>query len=247
MRKILLLSQLLALSVCAMAQTVTIKRVELAGEKIVVIYDLEDSNPNNEYLLNLYTSKDNFAKSVVAVAGDVGMDIKPGTNKRMEWNIIKDYGGYKGKLSLEIRGKVYVPFARIQSFDPKATYRRGKNYVIKWKPGNTNPINIELYKSGQRVIGEVNHPNNGSYEMFIPVHAKTGADYKLKFSDTRNPDEVFYTQEFAIKSKIPLLLKIAPVAIIGTVIVLLTSKNKDPENNEEGPGIADPIFPPDTP
>lgn len=246
MKRLLLSGQFILLSVYAWSQAVTIKRVELAGEKIVVIYDLEDSNPNNEYLLNLYTSKDNFAKSVEAVAGDVGMDIKPGANKRIEWFIIKDYGGYKGKLSLEVRGKVYVPFARIQNFNPKATYRRGKNYEIKWKPGNTNPINIELYKAGQRVIGEVNHPNNGSYEMFIPTHAKTGGDYKLKFSDTRNPDEVFYTQEFSIKPKIPLLLKIAPVAILGTVVFLLTSKTKSP-GEEEGPGMIDPNFPPDNP
>ena len=42
------------------AQTVTIKKVELAGDKIIVYYDLEDSNPNNEYKLDLYTSKRQF-------------------------------------------------------------------------------------------------------------------------------------------------------------------------------------------
>ena len=34
------------------AQTITIKKVELAGEKIIVHYDLDDSNPNNEYKLD---------------------------------------------------------------------------------------------------------------------------------------------------------------------------------------------------
>ncbi|MBK7649682.1 MAG: hypothetical protein IPJ20_01565 [Flammeovirgaceae bacterium] len=42
------------------AQTIAIKKVELAGEKIIVHYDLEDGNPNNEYKLELFSSVDNF-------------------------------------------------------------------------------------------------------------------------------------------------------------------------------------------
>jgi hypothetical protein len=206
----------------------------LAGEKIIVVYDLEDSNPNNEYLLNLYTSKDNFAKAVTNVTGDVGMDIKPGVDRKMEWNVVKEYGGYKGKLSLEIRGKVYVPFVRVRDFDSKGTYRRGKNYVINWKPGNSNPVNIDLMNGGQRVTGEVNHPNNGIYELFIPAHAKPGDEYKIKFTDTRNPDEVIITETFAVKPKIPLLVKIAPVVVVAAVIVLITSKESKGGDPDEG-------------
>lgn len=33
------------------SQTVTIKQVKLAGEKVIVVYDLDDSDPNNAYLL----------------------------------------------------------------------------------------------------------------------------------------------------------------------------------------------------
>jgi hypothetical protein len=55
--KVQLLCIILLLSaVCAFAQKVTVKRVELAGEKIIVHYDLEDSNPNNEYQILLYSS-----------------------------------------------------------------------------------------------------------------------------------------------------------------------------------------------
>lgn len=246
MVKYLLWCQLTLLSLACTAQTVIIKRVQLAGEKIIVIYDLEDSNPNNEYLLNLYSSKDNFAKAAVNVTGDVGMDIKPGTDKKIEWNVVKEFGGYKGKLSLEIRGKVYVPFVRLQGFDPKGTFRRGKNYQLAWKAGNSNPINIELYKSGERISGEVNHPNNGAYTLFIPKHVKPGKGYKIKFSDSRNSEEMFYTGEFAIKPKIPLLLKVAPVVVVGVVLFVLTSKEKANTSNDDS-DIKNPGFPPDTP
>ena len=243
MKRLLLLSQLVLLSFFCYSQTIAIKRVELAGEKMIVIYDLEDSNPNNEYLLQLYTSKDNFTKAVTNVTGQVGIDIKPGTDKRMEWNIVKEYGGYKGKLSLEIRGKVYTPFVRIKEFDSKASYKRGKNYVITWKPGNATPVNIDLLKGGQRIAGEVNHPNNGSYELFIPAHAKPGSDYKIRFTDTRNPDEVIITEPFRVKPKVPLLVKVGvPIAVIAGVIFIIPKKTSEDPDPESG-SIVLPEFP----
>ncbi len=246
MKRFLLLSQLVLISSFAFSQTVNIKRVELNGENIIVIYDLEDSNPNNEYLLQLFSSKDNFGKAVEHVTGDVGMDIKPGVDKKMTWNVVKEYGGYKGKLSLEIRGKVYVPFVRLRGgFDPTATYRRGRNYVITWKAGNANPVNIELLKGGQRISGEVNHPNNGSFELYIPSHAKTGDDYKLKFSDSRNPDEIIITDPFKVKPKIPLLVKVVPAVAVVAVVVLLAGKTKTPggDNGDGSSDIENPPFP----
>lgn len=217
----------------AIGQSVVIKKVELAGEKVVVHYELDDSNPNNEYLINLYTSKDNYSTPMTKVSGDVGIDIKPGVDKKIVWMIREEYGGYKGKLALEIRGKVYIPFVRLQGFDASKPYKKGKTYNLKWKVGASNPINIELYNGGERVSGEINQPNNGSHALFIPKHAGKGKEYRLKFSDTRNPEEVIYTDYFRVGSKIPLWMIAAPVVVVGGVVALLSSgggKNgKDPE------------------
>lgn len=231
---------------CASAQTITIKRVQLAGEKVIVTYDLEDNNPNNEYLLNLYASKDNFAVPLSKVSGDVGMDIKPGAGKQIEWNIIDEFGGYKGKLSLEVRGKVYVPFVRLQDFNTDMKYKRGKSYTVKWRPGNSNPVIIELYKAGQRISGDVNQPNNGSYTLFVPKHAKDGKDYYLKITDARNSDEVINTGVFTVASAVPFWAKIAaPVVVAGGVAAVVLSGGGG--NGEEPPGnesdIPDPGFP----
>src|SRR5258708_26615650 len=96
------------LSVGVSAQTVTISKVELAGDKIIVYYNLENSNPSSNFLLNLYESKDNFSTPLAKVSGDIGNEVKPGVNKKVEWNVRQEYGNYKGKLALEIRGKIYV-------------------------------------------------------------------------------------------------------------------------------------------
>ena len=210
----------------AFAQTVAIKKVELAGENVIVHYELEDSNPNNEYLINLYSSKDNYYAALTKVSGDVGMDIKPGANKKITWKIRDEYGGYKGKIALEIRGKVYVPFVRLQGFDSKKKYKKGSTVNLSWKPGASNPVNIELYKGGQRIMGDMNLPNNGSHALFIQKQIGAGSDYRIKITDSRNTDEMVYTDYFKVGAKIKAWMIIAPVVVVGGLVAILAGGKK---------------------
>ena len=214
----------LLITVNGFSQTVAIKKIELAGQNIIVHYDLDDSNPNNEFQINLYASKDKFSAPLVKVKGDVGPDVKPGIGKKIEWNINEEFAGYKGKISLEIRGKVFVPFVKLRDFDTKKKYKRGKSYNVAWRPGNTNPIHIELYKGSQRVAGELNHPNNGMYTLSIGSKVSKGKDYRLKITDSKHPDEIIYSDYFTVAPKIPLLVKVIPaLAVAGGLGVVLSS------------------------
>ncbi len=224
----------------ATAQKVQIKKVELAKEKIIVHYDLDDSNPNNEYQLNLYASKDNFTVPMTKVKGDVGNEIKPGTGKKIEWNINEEFSEFNGDLALEVRGRVFVMFAKLQGFDTDKSYKRGKTYPLNWKPGNTNPIHIELFKGSERIVGELNHPNNGSYLLTMPSHAKPGDDYRIRITDSKRPDESIYTGFFAIKPRVPLLLKtVGGAAVVGGIVFLGTtlSGSKDGGSQPDPPAL----------
>lgn len=201
-------------------QTVNIKKIELGGDKITVIYDLDDNNPNNEYLLNLYSSKDNFNTPVAKVKGDVGAEIKPGANKRIEWNIREEYGSYRGDLQLEVRGKVFIPFVKLQSFGTGKSHKRGKPYDLIWRPGNSNPVHVEVFKGSTRMQGELNLPNNGKSTVFLGSHLKPGK-YKVKVTDSKKSDDFVYTQEFSVKRKFPLLFKIVPVLGAGAAVAML--------------------------
>ena len=225
----------------AFCQKVQINKVELAGEKIVVHYDLDDTTPGNEYLLNLFSSVDNYNAPLAKVTGDIGPEVKPGAEKKVEWAIRDEYGGYKGKIALEIRGRVYVPFVKLTNFTVPQSYKRGKSYPLHWKSGANNPINVELYKGSLRVSGVSDLPNSGSYMLDIPAKAKTGSDYKLKISDTRNGDEVIWTSPFTVKNKVPLLLKILPVAAIGGAAAALGGSGGGEPSG--GDGILDPPLP----
>lgn len=229
------------------AQKVAVKKVELAGEKIVVHYDLEDSNPSNEYQIYLYSSQNNFSTALTHVKGDVGNEVKSGSNKKIEWSIREELGPYKGKLALELRGKVYAPFVKIQSFDVNKKYKRGKSYPLNWRIGSSNPIHIELYKGSERVVGELNHPNNGTFSLSVPANSKPGKDYRIKITDSRNSDEVIYTGYFQVTPKVPFLLKVVPIVAVGGVVAVLMSsgggKTPGGGNNNTGGEIELPGFP----
>jgi hypothetical protein len=244
MQKTTLIVLFLLMSTFVFAQKVAVKKVELTGQKVIVHYDLEDSNPNNEYQIFLYSSQNNFSTALTRVKGDVGSEVKAGINRKIEWSITEELGPYKGKLSLEVRGKVYAPFVKFQNFNLDKKYKRGKTYPVSWKAGSSNPIHIELYKGSQRVIGELNHPNNGSFSLSVPSSAKSGKDYRLKVTDSRNSDEVIYSGYFRVAPKIPLLLKVVPLLAAGGVVAALASGSGGGEDGGSSAGeIQIPNFP----
>lgn len=204
----------LAVSVCE-AQQASIKKVELAGEKIIVHYDLEDSNPANEYQIKLYASQSNFTTALAKVTGDVGNEVKAGPDKKIEWNIREELGPFKGKLSLEIRGKMMIPVARLNNLSQGDKLKRGKSHVVTWKPGNNNPVNIELLKNGQSINSQQNQSNSGSYSLSIPASAAPGKDYSLRITDTRDSENTVTSLPFTVTRKVPLLLKVVPILAIG--------------------------------
>jgi hypothetical protein len=226
----------LLLGATVYAQKATVKKIEVAGEKIIVHYDLEDGNPNNDYLISLFSSQNNFATALAKVSGDAGPDIKPGTGKKIIWNAKEELGPYKGKLSLEVRGKVYTPVARINSIALGDKFKRGKTHNITWKAGNTNPVHVELYKGGERIDGELNQPNNGSFSLFIPTHVKTGSDYKLKITDARNGEDFVFSQPFKVTTKIPLWMKVAPIVVIGGVAAVVAGGGGGGGGGDNGGG-----------
>jgi Ser-Thr-rich glycosyl-phosphatidyl-inositol-anchored membrane family len=219
--KIRVLLALLIASTASWAQKVSIKKVELAGEKIIVHYDLEDSNPNNEYQIALYSSQSNFATALTKVKGDVGSEVKPGTDKKIEWSVREELGGYKGKISLEVRGKMFVPLAKFTNLTEKTKLKRGKSHTITWKAGNSNPINIELLNGGQRITSELNQPNSGSYTLFVPKSAGKGKGYIVRISDAKNPIDVSTSQAFTITPKTSFLVKLLPVLAAGGAVAAL--------------------------
>src|SRR6188768_255709 len=83
---------LLASAFAVRAQEFTIKKVEITGESVILHYDLIDTVKARTYSINLYSSKDSYLAALQKVKGDVGLEVRPGVNKKIIWNSKEELG-----------------------------------------------------------------------------------------------------------------------------------------------------------
>jgi len=209
---ILLISGSLKLS----GQEFHIQKIDLNGDKVFIYYNLIDTFPGHSYTMNLYYSKDNFISPLQKTRGDIGLEVKPGINKRIEWAAKDELGPdfSVGEIRLELKGRLYVPFVRLDGEYP--TFSRGKKYELTWTGGTQqNILNFDLYQGTTKITSFSNIANVWHYTMIIPTAVKPGQEYRFRISDTKNKDQVVFSKPFSIERRIPLLLKILPPVFIG--------------------------------
>lgn len=244
MKRILyIIAALLAFAAIARAQEFSIRKVEVAGTDVLVYYDLLDTVKARTYTINLYSSLDSFVTPLTKVGGDLGLEVKPGRNRKITWRAKEELGpDFDGKVGLEVRGKLYVPFIRFQGFKETMVRKRGVPFDVVWSGGRaTSLINFELLRGDELVA--VPHNNVaatvGKVTLRIPTNVKPGDNYRFRIVDSKNKDDVIYTDPFTVKRKIPLLVKALPVAIAGFIAYKVLTK-EDPVTTPE---IQDPITP----
>jgi hypothetical protein len=213
------------------AQEVKITQVELqANGDVALTYNLNDERRDRKYSLYLYTSADNYIQPLQKITGDVGVNLAVGENKRLIWRAKEELGSaYKGGVSLELKGSIYVPFITLDHFDDYKVFKRGKAYDVAWSGGRgDNVLSFELYQGENKVKVLEERPNVGNTVIVIPSDVKPGR-YKFKISDSRNKDEVVYTMDFRVKRKMPLALKLGLAVVLGGAITYLAGSGSGEE------------------
>lgn len=208
---------ILCLSTITKAQELKITNIRLADEKVEVHYDLIDDRIDRTYSVFLYTSKDNFIQSMEKVSGDVGVDIPIGHNKTIEWNAKEELGDdFDGSVALELKGNFYVPFITVDGIEKDQEVKRGKMNDFVWSGGRgDNVLNFELYRGNSLVETYEERPNTGKTSIMISNNVPPGENYRFKVSDSRNRDEVVYTEPFTVRRKMPLGVKLGGVLVVG--------------------------------
>ncbi len=222
------------------AQEFSIKKIEITGESIVFHYDLVDTTKNRLYTVRAFTSKDDFLNPLVKVKGDVGLEVRPGINKKIMWDPKELGAAYQGDVEVEVRGKVYVPFVQFTNLQDTKAIKRGKPTTLLWTGGTRqNILNFTLYKEEEVVAVISNIANSGNQDIVIPKSVKPGDGYYFIVSDTKNKDLMMKTSEFAVKRKTKTIFKIIPIALAGGLVyTLLPKPGPDPLEDPAGPPAA---------
>jgi hypothetical protein len=236
----------MVVAIQSFAQNLDIDFIEFTGRNVVVHYTLDDgANSNRQFLVQLYSSQDNFSVPLTKVTGDVGSEVSSGVDKKIVWDITKELGNYKGTLSLELRGRVYVPFVKIKDIREEQVFKRGKNYPVNWTSGNlSGQVNIELFNEDEeRIWGENNVPNVGKFDWYIQGNIKKGSNYRLKFTNAKDRNDVVYSQPFTIKPKIPFIVKAGGVMVVAAVVGVVISNSGKSSSDENKPYPGPPATP----
>jgi hypothetical protein len=227
----------------ALAQEVNISSLQLQPNgDVYIYYDLTDEQEDRKYALYLYSSGDNFIQPLEKVDGEIGVDLSVGKDKRIIWHAKEELGEeFKGSVALELKGRIYVPFIALDGFEDYKAFKKGKEYELTWTGGRGDNILIfELYKANEKIMVFDERPNVGNTTMVFPKDVKSG-EYRFKISDSRNRDEVVFTDNFQVKRKVPLFIPIAAGAVVGVgVYFVLNALN--PAETEEAQ-IGDPPAP----
>jgi hypothetical protein len=204
------------------AQSFKIDRFERIGDDLIIYYNLADSINNRVYTINLYASNDNFINPLTKVEGDLGIEIKPGGNRKIIWHAKEELGSsFKGSVAIEVRGKLYVPFVKLDAFEDYKKFKRKKNYKIVWTGGRGDQVlNFDLYRGNKKITTYPNIANVGNFNLRFDG-VRPGRNYSLKITDIKNKDDVVITEPFKIKRKTPLLLKVLPVLGLGFALIQL--------------------------
>ena len=197
---------------------------QLDEQTIRVKYNLQGEVPGQLYTVNLYSSTDQFNMPLEYVDGYVGENVEAGVNNFIDWDLGKELVAFDGELSFEVRAELtFTPISMV--FPEQTSIKRGRQHLITWKGTNTKEnVDIQLLRDGTKVATITNTVNDGRYEWNVPFSTKPGKGYSVKVSSTSS-SQTDTGDEFAIRRKVPLLVKLVPFAIITPVIIKLTEED----------------------
>ena len=228
------------------SQDLVIKSVSMKGNDVIVNYDLLDDDLNHKYTLRLYSSQDNFVQPLANVEGDVGIDQSVGGNKQIIWHVKDELGeDFKGDVSLELKGKLYIPFVTLNNFEDISSMKKNRPYNVTWAAGRgSSVLTFDLFNGKNEIVHTyTNIANVGEYQLEIPKDVKPGKNYRFRITDQRNKEDVVFTPYFTIRRKVPLLAKVALIGVAGSGAVLLGGQGGSEVGGGEVPLLPDPILP----
>jgi hypothetical protein len=212
-------------------QSLEIKNIEFKSNRFVVHYDIVDSIADRSYTIRVYSSVDGFVSPLQKIQGDAGVDINAGKHKKLEWAVLEELGAsFEGNVTLELRGRIYIPFIKTESINQYKVFKRGRNYNLTWSGGSEqNVLNFDLYRGDRKIFSFPNIGNAGHHSFKFPTHVKPGKNYRFRISDSKNKDEVVYTDVFKIKRRVPLAIKAVPILALGSVVYMVLNKKEEDE------------------
>lgn len=212
------------LSCLLKAQEITNVRAETKGNLVIIRYDLAGKLTGQLFNVKVFSSHNTMQEPLAYVRGDVGMNVVPGRNKKIEWGAKKEIGTFDGELNLKLEATLVFSPMIVKTPTEDTYIRRGRAYDITWDGGvEQENLQVELWKDSTLSFIITRTPNAGKYTWELPLTLAPGDAYKIRLMSVNSPTNFHFSEPFEIRRKIPTALKLAPVGVIvgiGTWLLL---------------------------
>lgn len=207
----------------AHAQTIENVRSTFQNNKVTITFDIVNAKAGQEFNVKVYSSHNGFATPLTYLSGDVGHSVKAGVSKKIEWDVQGELKNFTGDITLDVRAEVVLAWLFLEPKSGTGKVRRGKDFEILWQGGaSTDNVKLEYIFDGKtNTIGE--SKNTGMFTWKVPSDLPKGKGYELRLTSSGNST----TENFLVKSKLPLWIKVAPVLVVGGVLAVLLQPEKE--------------------
>ena len=230
---------------CIIGQSFSNISAQFFNDEIEITYDLVGDDAGQSYRVELRSSIDNFSSGIRTATGDIGANIKPGTNLKIYWNpVIELPEGYQGQLQFKLIGEpmdLDDPTSSPIGFDyPVAgsKLKKGKTVNVEWS-GTSGNYSLELHRFDSKLIS-IAVVGGSDYTWQVPEDLSPGKGYEVVLINSTTNKEIS-SGSFTIGRKLPLGFLIAPVVVAGGVAAGLSGGGGD--NGDTGSPLPTPPDP----
>ncbi len=138
------------------------------------------------------------------------------------------------KIKLLIDVNISHPFVDVY-LHPEKNFRRGGERQINWETEDKNvTLGISLYRNDQ-MIHFVDHVTRDNFFNWrIPKSIEPGDEYRLRLYDINNPEKHVYSETFAIKRRLGVILPFCVGIPVGAALYVLYNQSDENALNKVG-------------
>lgn len=136
-RRIILTGYFIIAAYVLFAQTIEKIDYTREGNKLLVSYNITGAKFYQSFNIELYISFNNgkdFFGPLKAVEGDVGELVSAGKNKKIYWDVFREFSELKGEITFDIRAKV------VKNID--------KKFYVAYQGNNITPFGLKVGQLG---------------------------------------------------------------------------------------------------
>ncbi|MGL1885509.1 MAG: GPI anchored serine-threonine rich family protein [Reichenbachiella sp.] len=233
MKKVLFF--LLAITFCqyAVSQNVENAAVQQVGDDLIISFDLMPKESIKErYTISLIALYGNDSIELKVKDGSL-TDIRPGNGLQFTVSGKDNLENVKGNVDFSVTARMTYSPIRILTPGDGQSAKRGKSLDVAWKGGfEKDDYSIYLYQSDS-LISTLKSPFVGtSYTWNIPKKTKKAENYQIRLTSNNHQGQSEISSEFRIKNKIPIVIKVLPLAVLGGVVAILLTQSDDGGSTE---------------